>query len=604
MTEIESQDYFRAMSKEPVLQKSIRIPAQNGVDYIAGQEIIIKIDPNLKYFDPSQTYLEGKVKINAPTYTNQPFDAKSVAGPTPTRLQLDAETGAQCLCRTIRIMDSNGVELEAIENYNTMVAFMYDYQTNDSLKNKRALTECSGFYNTDNRGTEGNTKTVGNNLELNPFYENETGSTINASWTDSNFVDAKFCIALNTGIFGAESKVFPNAMLGGLQISILLEDNNRVFRQVDSAMRFKRLTLNPLFEDAKELGKSTFSAVANNGSFNTFRLQSNNSQHTEPQQCPFVIGEKLGFQRYVDNNASVVAFTSASGVPVVKEISMNNDYIQIELNASVEIDGKGMDSSAQDIFVFSQSVSDATSYEPTYTVSDVNLIVQEVVPSASLESKLMSELKSGGKMVYDFMSVTNYKQSQLSSDRVFNMRLNLMEQKSKAIFCIPTDATIYTTQQNLNASETYKVAINDQRTGNPDYYLRSNRSGLIGISDHLSDYQWIYGNPARLQPSRKVSTAKVSAGNSINGQFLHELDKALSSAKIFGHSFAKFNKNFCVPRALALGNGVYDARGKDFVLQLNYNETTAPTKNHLWNNFVYHIRTIEIEANGNVRVIV
>ena len=34
MTEIESQDYFRAMSKEPVLQKSIRIPAQNGVDYV------------------------------------------------------------------------------------------------------------------------------------------------------------------------------------------------------------------------------------------------------------------------------------------------------------------------------------------------------------------------------------------------------------------------------------------------------------------------------------------------------------------------------------------------------------------------------------------
>ena len=128
MTEIESQDYFRAMSKEPVLQKSIRIPAQNGVDYVAGQEIIIKIDPNLKYFDPSQTYLEGKVKINAPPYVDQPFDGKSVAGSTPTRLQLDAETGVQCLCRTIRIMDSNGVELEAIENYNTMVSFLYDYQ--------------------------------------------------------------------------------------------------------------------------------------------------------------------------------------------------------------------------------------------------------------------------------------------------------------------------------------------------------------------------------------------------------------------------------------------------------------------------------------------
>ena len=597
-------DYFRAMSKEKVIQKSVSIPAQNGVDYVAGQEIIIRLDPNLKFFDPSQTYLEGNVKINAPSYTNQPFGDPSVAGSTPTRLQLDSEIGTQVLCRTIRIMDNNGVELEAIENYNTMVSFLYDYQTNDSLKNKRALTECTGFYNTDNRGTQGNSKTVGNNLELNPFYENEEGATINASWTDSNFIQAKFSIPLHTGIFGGESKVFPNGLLGGITVSILLEDTNRVFRQVDSAMRFNRLTLNPMFKDAREHEKTTFAAVADNGSFNTFRLLSNNSQHTNPQQCPFVIGEKLGFQRYVDNNASVVAFQSASGVPVIKEISMNADYIEIELNSSVEIDGKGMDKDVNDIFVFSRSVQDTTSYEPTYTVSDVNLIVQEVVPDPKLTSQIMSELKNGGKMVYDFMSVTNYKQSQLSSDRVFNMRLPLMEQKSKAIFCIPTDATIYTSQQNINASETYKVAVNDQRTGNPDYYLRSNRSGLVGISDRLSDYQWIYGNPARLQPSRAVSTAKVSNSLSINGQFLHELDKALSSAKIFGHSFAKFNQNFCVPRALALGNGVYDARGKDFVLQLNYNETEAPTKNHLWMNFVYHIRSIEIEGNGNVRVVV
>lgn len=601
MTEIESQDYFRAMSKEPVMQKSIRIPSQNGLDYIAGQEIILKIDPNLKYFDPSQTYLEGKVKINAPTYVDQPFGAKSVAGATPSRLQLDAETGVQCLCRTIRIMDSNGVELEAIENYNTMVAFQYDYQTNDSMKNKRALTECSGFNNTDNRGTLGSSKTSGNNLELNPFYENEEGGTINASWTDSNFIDAKFCIPLNTGIFGAESKAFPNAMLGGITVSILLEDNNRVFRQVDSAMRYKRLTLNPLFKDAKELGSATFSAVADNGSFNTFRLDSVNSQHSAPQQCPFVIGEKLGFMRKIDNNASVVAFTSASGVPVVKEITMNADYIQIELNASVEIDGKGMNSVSHEHYVYSESVSDATSYDPTYTVSNVNLVVQEITPSAKVESQMMSALKSGGKMVYDFMSVRNYKSSQLSTDRVFNMRLPLMESKAKAIFSIPTDATIYTSKQNINASETYKVAVNDQRTSNPDFYLRSNRSGLVGIVDHLSDYQWIYNG--RLQPSRKVETSKVSNSVSINAQFLHELDKALSSAKIFGHSLAQFNKNFCVPRALALGNGVYDARGKDFVLQLNYNETTAPTKNHLWMSFVYHIRSIEIEANGNVRVI-
>ena len=142
-------------------------------------------------------------------------------------------------------------------------------------------------------------------------------------------------------------------MLGDIQISILLEDNNRVFRQVDSAMRFRRLTLNPQFKDAKELNKTTYASVDDNGSFNTFRLVSNNSQHSNPQQCPFVVGEKLGFQRYVGGNASIVQFQSASGVPVVKEITMNAGDLHIVLNASVETNGTGMDGMSKTISAFS-----------------------------------------------------------------------------------------------------------------------------------------------------------------------------------------------------------------------------------------------------------
>jgi hypothetical protein len=42
--------YWTASDKIPVQQKSINIPAENGTDYIAGQEIRVRIDPTVKVF--------------------------------------------------------------------------------------------------------------------------------------------------------------------------------------------------------------------------------------------------------------------------------------------------------------------------------------------------------------------------------------------------------------------------------------------------------------------------------------------------------------------------------------------------------------------------
>ena len=57
MVDVETQDFWSAMNKEKVLQRSVKIPSRNGTDFVAGQEIIIQIDPSLKYFDPSECYL-------------------------------------------------------------------------------------------------------------------------------------------------------------------------------------------------------------------------------------------------------------------------------------------------------------------------------------------------------------------------------------------------------------------------------------------------------------------------------------------------------------------------------------------------------------------
>ena len=585
--------YWIATNKPPVQQRSVSIPAENGTDYIAGQEIRIRIDPSLKYFDPTRTFLEFFTKVVPPTYSADGTDNL----PCPTKLQLDTEIGGQVLCRSIRIHDNNGTLLEEIDNYNTMVAMKYDYHTNDSLRGKRALCEGSSFYNSDYRGTQGSTRSYANNVDENTYFRVPVADPISASWTSADFVNAKCCLPLHTGIM--QGKVFPNHLLGGITLTILLEDSNRVFRQLDSAMRFRRLTLNPMFNQANSLGGGTVpnASVKTNGSFLSFDLKQKNSVAGVPSTCPFTIGEKLGFQRQVSGNASVIAFTGDK--PVIKEITMNGENVKIDLNASVTVNGKGMENT-EDIFVFSDSVADATTYDPTYTVTNVNLICQEVIPTPADETKMMNMLKEGGTLNYDFLSATTYKYSQLSSDRVANIRLPLNNSRAKSIICVPTDANVYTSKENINASLTYKVCqLENENASN--FYLRSNRSGLIGISDHVSDYQWLYDG--RLQPNRRVSLTKVSSDKSIDAQHLLELDKSLSQAGITAHSYQSFNQNFIIGRALALGDAVYDARNKDFSLQINYNQATAPTKNKLWLSYVFHIRRIQIQ-NGNINVIV
>ena len=212
--------------------------------------------------------------------------------------------------------------------------------------------------------------------------------------------------------------------------------------------------------------------------------------------------------------------------------------------------------------------------------------------------KLSSMLKAGGSMNYDFLSYTNYKYSQQQSDRVANIRLPLGESRCKSVLCVPTDSMVYTTPDAINASATYEYNKLEDDCGLAGSN-KSQRSGLVGIADHATNYQFIYDG--KLNPNRKVPLSRISVVGDygpINQQCLIEQEKALHQAGIDPLSFEAYQRNFFVGRALSLQNGIYDARGKDFNLQVEYNETTAPTKPKLWNWWVAHLRRIVVRGEN------
>ena len=591
--------YWTATNKIPIAQKSVRIPADNGVNYSAGQEIRIRIDPGLKFFNPQQTMLEADVVILPPTYST----GTALNSIKPTRLQLDAETGFQSLCRTVRIHDSNGTLLEEIDNYNTLVSVMYDYHTNNSLRGKRALTEGSTAYTPDTRGSEGTTKSVQNDYHTNPYFTPPSKtSPISASFSKDDFISAKVIIPIHTGIF-QNDKIFPNMLMGGITLTILLEDNRYCFRQLESVNRFRKLNLNPEFYGVTSAGASWPSGSGKTSVF----LNDVNSQYLDVGQCPFVIGEKIGFER-TETSASgttVVVWAAATGAPEITDITFSGGAVnKLSLTlgpvSASAITGDGPDN-ASDWYVYSNSIAESTSYNPTYRVENVALIVQEIDAGVQYENEMMKKMREGGVINYDFLSYTCYKYSQLASDRVANIRIPIENSRAKSILCVPLDSTPYSSKQILECKDTYKIE-HEHTDNNPtNYRLRSCRPNLEGIVDHITNYQFLYDG--RLQPNRRVDLTRVSSKKAISGQHMIELDKSLSQAGINGHSMARFNSNFVIGRALALGDAVYRAIGKDFSLQVNYQETTAPTKAKLWCNYVAHIRRIEVKS-GNVSVIV
>ena len=600
-----TQQFWTSEDKIPISQKKVSVQAENGLSYSLGQQVNFVIPPTIGFFMPSETYLRMDVKIQYPSgFKGQP-------------LTLDGDIGANVLIRDIRI-SSGGAQnqiLEEIQNVNILTALKYDYETNDNLRKKRAMTEGVILESNVSRPNNNGTATNMNNLDTNPYFTRGGGGK---TLENTQFKTVKALLKLPTGIF-QNDRVFPLQMTQGLRIEIILEDPNRVFRQLETTLKHKRVTSNPVFHSLSGSNASRTS-WAKNASATSFFLERHNGV-VSVDSCPFAVGDTVAFvnPREVDIDDpgdSLVPADGDAGTAVCKAVITNIEYdatagegagtngglVKVTVTEVQNLWSEAITPSAtKRFYVYSAGVELATSYNPTCSVDNVELQVQQVEMPTGYVSKMNSMLKAGGAMNYDFLSFTNYKYSQLQSDRVVNIRLPIQNSRCKAILAIPTDATPYSAKDTISADNTYLVNNITRDTGGGDYsYNNSTRSGLVGIADHASNYQFIYNG--KLNPNRKVLLGRMSVNltnqQPLNQQMFIENEKALRMSNIDPLSFTKHQENFFIGRALSLSSGIYDARGKDFNLQVEYQESQAPTKPKLWNCFVSHLRRIVVRGDA------
>ena len=581
--------YWRADDTVRVGETKISIPSENGLEYSPGQKVQLYVDGSTKFMDGRETYLQADFKITLP------------AGATPTRLQLD-KVGGNILIKNIRIYDgTRGNLLEEVASYDCYVAVKYDYDKDKNIENMRALREGGAVHQPDNRGNQGTTKTSMANTTTNPYFKKTNGDQ-DTAFSDTDFLTCKLNIPIHTGIFANSDTIFPLMLTQGLYIEIDLNDAPAVLKQLDSVNRQIRTKLGPVFHSLN--GSDAPDDYQNGSGSDTFYFTKDNNI-TEVNQFPLVVGETFAFCSKTNNGIS----PALSGDLVISEINLsagaNNGDGLIEVKTSASITNNGSDITSTDFVAYSTAVEGQTSYDASYTLSNVNLILSQVHLDPNYEQGMLNKIREGRAIEFDIMSLTNYKHSILASDRQTTFQVFANNSRAKSLLVVPCDSSVYNSADKISGNTGYviKGSANNVSTANTkdndDVCLISNRSGYTGICDFLSSIQ--YQINGRRVPSREVSTRKIASRKSIDSFHLYELEKTLDAGGIIPRSFSAFQDNFCFGRGFALQNGATDLRGQDLAVILRYNETTAPTKPKLFNSYIFHLRRLMIR-DGQVDV--
>jgi len=579
--------YWKVDDTMRIGQKYISIPSENGLEYSPEQKIQIFVDPSTKFMNGQDSYLDFNFQIKLPSGT-----------PVPTKLALD-QMGGSALLKNIRIYDgTRGTLLEELDSYSSLCSVRYDYDTDNSMRNYRALREGSGVHNVANRGSQGTSQSLMANTLTNAYFKKLTGNQSSSdTWDDTCFLKAKLCIPLHTGIFAQNESIFPVMMTNGLYIELDTSPAGEVIKQLDSVLRTRRGKLNPFFHSLNGSLTGPDNWAVGNASVSKIYIDSKNNIKGDDavSKFPFCIGET--FNLFDDDDMTSKA--NISGTMTISAINLSsNGLVEVGLSSPVSNNGSGAFSiTSKRACLYSTAVEGSSSYDVSYTISNVNLVISQVELDPAYERGMIQKVREGKNIEIDILTATNYKNSILASDRQTTFQVFAQNSRAKSLLVIPQDASVYTAKEQISATGTYEILKNGD---DDDLSLFSNRSGYTGICDELKEIQ--YQINQRLIPSRPIDVSKIASRQSIDAFHLYELEKCLDNAGIVPRSFRAFKDNFVFGRGFGVNQGALDLRGKDLSVILKYTGTGVPAKPKLFNSFVISVRRFLI-GSGSVEVI-
>ena len=598
--------YWHVGDKVMIGQSEIELTAEGASDFQENQVVGIFIPPSIELFSGKDCYLNFDVKLDQGT------TGITATSPHPTKITLDGLIGANSLFSQARVYAGNrGKILEETQEYSSWVSCKYSYETNDSIKAKRALTEGCGVWAPETRGTCGTTKSVQNNHTLSPYNEQANLGILPETdiLKQTAMTTAKVSLQLHLGVFANNPKAFPNVLTKGCYVELTCAPNRQVFRRFDSVTKNKLLGLNPYLRGSTEAGADFQTGKAQ--AVDSLFLEIANTQ-LNTRSCPFKVGERLELVDIRTGNVVALQNKTDDGPAVIQAIKQSNDYIELVIGQAQQagspapalvpgvyhLDAGDLTGNAFE-YVFASSSLESTTvgFNPTYTISNVRLNVKRIDVDAQFISGMVSKMKEGGEVVFDLPCINTQLHSTMAGDLQGTIPISIEHTKARSIIAMPTDAKPYSALDTALGHGTYVINTDEGGALTNGAYNHSDRPAISGIGDYLSNYNFMI--EGKQVPSRRINTSKTTSKNGgIDANHLIELEKALIQChNCEPLSFADFRNNFLIGRALTLStNTIFDGRGKDCRLNVRY-EGTAPEKDKLWKMFIHHIKTVSVKGD-------
>jgi hypothetical protein len=205
---------------------------------------------------------------------------------------------------------------------------------------------------------------------------------------------------------------------------------------------------------------------------------------------------------------------------------------------------------------------------PRVVIEDVELIVKQVQPPASMIKAYEKQLGTKEGVSIDIMTYQTFRNNIQSGESVSQVQIPSYNTRAKGVICLPMDN-----------SEAENLTTNN----------------LLTTIDTLKEYQfYLNGLP---QPTRAVPTSSLSLVPPTSSQIaLWEVEKTLATCGKDVRDLSQPWNNFVIGRALARYGGVYDLQevgGISFK-----QEYTASILNKLLLTYVGHLRKLVINADG------
>ena len=559
----------------------IRIPCRNGLNFLENTQIHFDITRDVGFADLKNAFIEAEINING-----------SVNAPCA---QIYRNVGASAVINRL-VIRSQGRLLEEMNDYNLYANLKYLASEDEGILNKRSRLEgCAKSYR----------------IAQNPWVT-QNGVNVGTAFTDVNdtwrYVDRKVQIPLNcSGVFNKD-QAHP-CLAVPLEVSLLLERNARC------------MIVNPedvVFE-LEDTGAAADTAALKTATQIKYGLQNAAAQYPTDEHLnvvsnlPLRVGQRVLLKKTggAGNlaNAGQCNITSinisAGGVINIQFGNADGTTVNYTDGATTGITLQVLNDDGS-LFSNSATANGITVVPQTinYQVKNPRLVVPKVIPSPEYTSAISTAIAKG-KYAMDIYSWVNYKQAIPGAVSNSATIIPADLSRAKSILSVPVEQAsldAFNLLNNiqgkyLNATQ-YEYQINNKLLPDRPVPLSREINGQFGTGAETADGVTV----------NYISQPDNAGGSVLGGLHTYEVGKALMDAGIDVK-----NLNFLGKTQNTTATGLHDGywlvgrstgpygtsqnlMGISTNLYLDYVDGTGPLK--LLNNFVVHVRTIQLTPEG------